>query len=265
MSDIQLLEKLTYGDQGEVWRACDVQGTTVACKRFSAAPVWQREQAALTAIPPHPQLIRCLAVRPNVSGWAGQLILEWLSGPTLEELAEQRHGLLPLSGWQRFVQHSLAAIIAVHDAGFLHRDLKPANFLLRASVEDLTQADWVLVDFGNARSWAEASAEPMTGTIHCMAPEQFGKAALDVRTDLYALGCTYYYALTGSFPHQGELTAQVITSHLHLQPKHPCHLRPDLPATQAEWLMRLLARAPAQRPVSAAVAWAQFLDALKFS
>jgi serine/threonine protein kinase len=94
----------------------------------------------------------------------------------------------------------------------------------------------------------------LLGSVYFMAPEQFEGSAVDVRTDLYALGCLFYYALTQQHPFGGETKPQVMVAHLHHRTQPLGALRPDLPAPTVQWVEWLINRLPANRPGSAAEA-----------
>jgi serine/threonine protein kinase len=87
-----------------------------------------------------------------------------------------------------------------------------------------------------------------------MAPEQFERAPLDARTDLYALGCVYYFALTAHYPFIGDGLVETIASHLRHDLAPVRSHRPDLPVPLADWLMKLVSLNPAHRPADAATA-----------
>ena len=89
------------------------------------------------------------------------------------------------------------------------------------------------------------------GSVYFMAPEQFEGTAVDARTDLYALGCVFYYALTQHYPFGGETKPQVMVAHLHHRPPPQAALRPDLPAPTVQWVEWLISRSPTNRPTSA--------------
>ncbi len=217
-----------------------VRGERVVIKEFLSTrghEEWQREVTALRAVR-HEHVVRL--IEPEAQERAGFIVLEWLPGGTLEN-----GGRLEGPAWVELCRQLLAALTAVHDQGFLHRDVKPANVMRGTS-------GWKLIDFGQARRLDEARMQVETGSVHCMAPEQFEKAMLDERTDLYAAGCTLWWALTGSFPHEGETTVQVITSHL----REPLpELLMKVPLGVKTWLRSLLARLPQDRPATARLAW----------
>lgn len=235
IADYQLLDLIAHSPRARICRAQRSRdGQVVAIKIVSARAAAQREITALSTVQ-HPHLIRLLDHGEDDGiCW---LALEWLEGGTLEEGAP-----LSLPDWLRLAQASHAALAALHGQGLLHLDVKPENLMCAAD------GTWRLIDFGDCQPMPEATAHAMTGSIHTMAPERFGSAPLDARTDLYALGCTLFFALAGRFAHPGELTPQVITSHLH-----PPDLRQDealsgLPPAWRGWLLGLLEKDPDLRP-----------------
>lgn len=241
--DFSPLQGLSHGPRSSVHLAQDVRsGDMVVLKTYHGQEgerEWTRESTALHHLH-HPHLVRCLECGRSAEG--GYVVLEWLSGGSLATLAEAQP--LPLDAWQVLARQAWAGLQAIHEAGWLHRDVKPANLLRDAT------GRWKWIDFSQARPLAQGSEMPMTGTIHCMAPEQFQQRPLDPRTDLYALGCTLYLALTGHYAHPGETTPEIITSHLHPSPLRLRERRPDLPEPQMQWLESLLSPHPSARPTT---------------
>jgi serine/threonine protein kinase len=220
-----LLECLSRTSQGEVWRARDREtGAIVAVKRPGGP-------AQLVAIR-HPHVVRLLACH------AEAMVMEWIEGTNLE-----KHGQLDAADFDALVRQSLSGLAAIHEAGFLHLDLKPENILQGSR-------GFVLIDLGSAKALADAKAD-LKGSVHFMAPECFEGGRLDERTDLYALGCVFYFALTGRTAFEGELAPQVITAHLQ-------HRVEPLEGEIGEWIGRLMARKPSDRPASAREALAQY-------
>ena len=170
--------------------------------------------------------------------------MEWLEGQNSEAV-----GKLSPAEFDAFVSQSLSAVEALHQAGWLHLDLKPENFIRRVS-------GFTLIDFGSAKPIAGAKAD-LKGSVHYMAPECFEGGQLDVRADLYALGCSFHFALSGKTAFEGELTPQVITAHLQhrFEP-----LSDSVPLLLRQWIEHLMRRIPSERPRSAAVALATYRD-----
>lgn len=115
-----------------------------------------------------------------------------------------------------------------------------------------SSAEFVIGDLGNAQS-LPVETHQQRGSVHTMAPECFEGGRLDERTDLYALGCVFYFALTGRTAFEGELAPQVITAHLQ-------HRVQPLPGPLGTWIDHLMARNPADRSTSAREALAEYLD-----
>ena len=241
--DYEVLEQLAEGTRSTIYRARDRRcGRVVALKRLvddSGFQEWEREVTALEKISA-PNVVQLLeSGRLNRGGY---LALEWIEGQTLDNKATQLP--LTLDEFAMVASCSLHALHAVHWAQLLHRDVTPAN-LMQAS-----DGTWKLIDFGQARLLGDASQQPLVGSVHCMAPEQFENGTLDERTDIYALGCTLHFALTGSFAHKGETPAEVIASHLYPEPSRLAQIRPDLPAAAIAWVGWLMSRQPSDRPQS---------------
>jgi serine/threonine protein kinase len=251
INDFELLELIATNSRSTIHRARDGRsGEIVAIKLLPETCVetaWKREVAAFSHIQ-HDHVVQL-----RESGlWAGgaYLALEWLPGADLRSVLSQQS--LPMSDFFQLVKQSLSALSAVHQAGYLHRDIKPENLMKTKS------GSWKLIDFGEARPLKEANQQAMMGSIYFMAPEQFGQAPLTPRSDLYSLGCTLYWALTGRYLHEGDTTAQVIASHLHPSSILLQNLAPTLPAQLVQWLQTLVSRQPFDRPISAALALEQF-------
>ncbi|MGE7957283.1 protein kinase domain-containing protein [Pseudomonas sp. NPDC089530] len=160
-------------------------------------------------------------------------------GQTLAEHL-QRHGPLPLPQWQDLAERLLRAVGLLHRRQILHRDIKPENLLLG------DDGELRLLDFGLAYcpGLSEDQAHLLPGTPSYIAPEAFGGAAPTPRQDLYAVGVTLYWLLTGHFPY-GEIEA--FQRPRFTTPVSASRYRPDLP----DWLEQSLDRAvqadPAQR------------------
>jgi len=141
-----------------------------------------------------------------------------------------------------------AGLAAAHHAGLVHRDLKPDNVLLAPG--DLPK----LVDFGLARATSFAGVDPgafaIVGTPDYMAPETVDPIAVDVRADLYSLGCILYEMITGAPPYTGATGFAVLEAHrtADLPELPPDRCSPGL----ADLIRSLLAKSPADRPQSAA-------------
>jgi serine/threonine protein kinase len=122
--------------------------------------------------------------------------MDYVEGETLKALV-QRKGTLPLAEAMPFMHKLLDAVEAVHAADMLHRDIKPDNIMVRADGQP------VLIDFGSARQFSEGKTLSQTAilTPGYAPPEQYSeKARRGIFTDVYSLGATFYFILTGVRP-----------------------------------------------------------------
>ncbi len=186
------------------------------------------------------------------------VVMELLHGKTLQEICEVAP-LIP-EDFAELARQTLDGLTASHSRGMLHRDMKPSNLMLCEGPRGKMQIK--LLDFGLAKTTSQPSAQTvlhdgsLLGSIYTMAPEQFEGRELDARTDLYSLGCTFYFTLASQYPFTGASMPEIICAHLQ-QRMHRLHkLRPDLPRPVCNWVGRLMSLSPEDRPASA-------LDALE--
>lgn len=253
--------KLGQGGLGTVFRAWDhALKREVAVKRIAssyegsqreeATRQMEKETGALAALQ-HPNIVTIYDVGSDEDG--PFVVMELLSGQTLDEVVTRA----PLT-WQDFRELALQiqeALVAAQDLGLVHRDLKPSNIMLNWLPSGRFQAK--VVDFGLAKFSPKPSAQTVDqsdavfGSIFYMAPEQFERGALDARVDMYAIGCVYYFTLTGESPFQGDTGPQVMAAHLEHRVVPLAQLRPDLPRWVSDWVMWHINRHPAERPENA--------------
>ena len=170
-----------------------------------------------------------------------------------------RAGPLAIGDAVRLLRDLARALAHAHEHGVVHRDIKPENILLNRD------GDALVADFGVAKALAAAAGSDqrtahetlsaigmVIGTPAYMAPEQvLGDAETDHRADLYALGLVAYEVLVGSAPFSGRSAQELAAAHLTAPPTPIGDLRPELPPALASLVMRLLAKAPAERPQDA--------------
>jgi len=171
-------------------------------------------------------------------------VMEYVPGQDLEEYVLSRGPLSPAKACN--VAHQIACALAeTYKFNLVHRDIKPSNVLLTSE----EQAK--LLDFGLMRDVGTRLTQPGTvlGTLDFMAPEQAQDATtVDVRADLYGLGGTLFWCLTGKlpFPSNGSLTGGLIRR-LSQPPPSVRHLAPDVPAGLDALVARLMAIRPEDR------------------
>jgi serine/threonine-protein kinase len=191
----------------------------------------------------------------TLPGVGQYLVMEFLNGRPLDEVILDRAPMLPAEVI-RFMTEVLGALSAAHAEGVIHRDLKPGNIFV---VLESNGSEYVKVlDFGLAKKGTTPnSATPQTrasmivGTPEYMAPEQACGQAVSPRTDLYAAGIIMFEMLTGRLPFRGDSPMHVAIMQVQNAPPAPSSFVDGLPPELDALILRMLAKDPDQRPVSA--------------
>ena len=185
------------------------------------------------------------------------LAMEYVPGKTIRELVVEA-GPFAVGDAARIFAAVAAGLSHIHERGLIHRDLKPANVMLTPDGRAK------LLDLGLALAPSDPLPDDRTivggkgyilGTMDYIAPEQ-GRDATDVtpRSDLYAMGCSLYFALTGSPPFPGGTSREKIRRQLTEVPAPLSGMNPTVPAEFARIVMWLMAKNPGDRPASATAA-----------
>jgi eukaryotic-like serine/threonine-protein kinase len=173
-------------------------------------------------------------------------VMPYIQGESLRDRL-RRDRQLSVQDALRITREVASALDYAHRQGIVHRDIKPENVLLE-------EGHAVVADFGVARAFAAAGqGQRLTGTglaigtPSYMSPEQAsGEAAVDGRSDVYALGCVLYEMLAGVPPFEGPLQS-LVRQHIMGTPRRVATLRPDVPTGVVTTLDRALAKTPADR------------------
>lgn len=212
----------------------------------------------------HPNIVAAYH-SPTLKGLLA-FAMEFVEGIDLDRLVRER-GPLPIANACSYIFQVACGLQHACEKQMVHRDIKPGNLMLRHDAK--TQVVKIL-DFGLSKATSERHGEQaltgagqLLGTPHYMAPEQIQNAAeADIRADLYSLGCTLYYLLTGQPPFDRHRTLySILTAHGAETPPPVTALRPDVPTSLSAIVERLMAKDPAlrfQQPQELARALAPF-------
>lgn len=238
------------GGQGCVYLAHDaVLRRPVALKLIDGANLGAVEEARLIATLDHPNIVRVHHVQRHGDTWV--MAMEYVDGADLKQRI-QHVGPLSRSRALRFAVATTEALEHAHQLGVLHRDVKPQNLLVSRT------GSLKLADFGLAGFVGEGEGVPGLGTPQFMAPEVWEGQPATVQTDIYCLGGTLLYLLTGSPPFPGKNTESLKEAHLKQTPKFSGKVPEDVAAL----ISRCLAKKPSGRPASARALRAELLDLL---
>src|SRR5881409_1956402 len=172
-------------------------------------------------------------------------VMGFVDGETLRERVE-RAGPLPPRLAVKLLQEVAWALGAAHQRGVIHRDVKPDNIMIERATERAVVTDFGIA-LGSRTGKAESPGGSVTGTARYMSPEQACGEPLDARSDLYSLGATFFYALTGRAPFEAANVPAILTKHVYEPAPLVQALRPEVPAKLAAVVDRLLRKAPAER------------------
>ncbi len=240
----EIIQQLGSGGFGTVFLAKDRElDRNIAIKRLNITEQDDGEmlrdqllaEAKTLAAMRHPNIVSIFDIQSTPSG--GEIVMEHVQGVTLDGLVSKH--LLLIRDFKFVAGQVLSAIASSHAHGVLHCDLKPANVMLCQLPGN--QYEIKVLDFGMA---PEALKEPkersgtgkLVGSIFFMAPEQFETGAVSVQTDIYALGCLFYFLLTGCYPFYGETSVQVMAAHMTGKFQPIRSIRPDLPEALCKWV-----------------------------
>jgi len=277
LAHYQLLDRLGEGGVSEVFKAWDTyKGRVVALKvlrrdlasQQEGVRQFERELRVVTRLS-HPNVVRTFDAH-QIDG-VHCFAMEFVEGIDLHRYVTT-NGPLPVEQASEFARQTAAGLQHCHQMGLVHRDIKPANlFLVNPPVGNRGPAgpaarrapDPVvkILDWGLARMLPR-NGEPeshvgdpsdvekgtLIGTADWVAPEQARDPRLvDTRADIYSLGCTLYFLLTGKPPFEGASLMQKLMSHQEAEAKPLRELRPDVPEDMAALIQKMMAKKPEDR------------------
>ncbi len=263
--------ELGRGGMGVVYRARNtlmgrvevlkVMGREVMSRPGAADRFRQEIQAAARLN--HPNVVGAYSAR--MIGGLLVFNMEYVAGTDFDRLVRDR-GALPVAHAAHYARQVAAGLQHAHEQGMVHRDIKPANLIL---ARDGKRSVVKILDFGLARVTSEDGGEhrltaagKMLGTPAYMSPEQaFDAQSADTRSDIYSLGCTLYFFLTGRPPFRADTVVGVLIQHRSATAAYLHTVRPDVPVGLAAVVAQMMEKEPARRyqtPAAVAAALAPF-------
>jgi eukaryotic-like serine/threonine-protein kinase len=250
----KVLERLGSGGMGSVYlcehlfmrrRVAVKVLPTAKAEDPSALERFYREARAVAALD-HPNIVRAYDIDQDDK--LHFLVMEYIDGASLQEIVK-RHGAMEIRRVANYIRQAAAGLLHAHlAAGLIHRDIKPGNILLdrRGTIK--------VLDMGLARFFNDDD-QPITqkfdenvlGTADYLAPEQaLDSHNVDIRADIYSLGATFYFCLTGSTPFEGTV-AQKLIWHQTRPPRPVRSVRPDVPEEIASIVEKMMSKDPNDR------------------
>ena len=222
---------------------------------------FHREARAVAALD-HPNIVRAYDI--DVHEKLHFLVMEYVDGNSLQDVVA-RHGPMDPVRAAHYVAQSAVGLQHAHELGMVHRDVKPGNLLL-----DRTGVIKVL-DMGLARFFHKPTDNVtekyddkcVLGTADYLAPEQAVSNTVDIRADIYSLGGTLYFLLTGQTPFPDGTIASKLVAHQTRDPKPVESRRADVPPGILAVLRRMMAKREEDRyqePIEVADALAEWAD-----
>lgn len=283
LNQYQILDRLGRGRMAGVYKAVHHLGQVVAIKVLPPSkakkPVllgrFQRE-ARMAIRLKHANVVR--AFQLGEANGLQYLVMEYLEGDTLDEVLQRRRRLPPGEA-VRIVYQALLGLQHIHEQGMVHRDLKPSNLMLATAPgkyeADSTQKAIVkILDIGLGRAiFEEGTADNveltgegmLLGTPDYLAPEQARDArSIDIRADIYSLGCVLYHCLTGQPPFPDTNLLSQMVRHATETARPLRDFNPAIPEGLQQIINWMLAKKPEERyptPERAAQALQVFLVA----
>ncbi|MEQ8785969.1 MAG: serine/threonine-protein kinase [Pirellulaceae bacterium] len=257
-----LLSELGTGGMGTVYRAIHTMLKNEAAIKVlktgrqdddALRDMFQRETSNLGQLR-HPQIVQALYAGASDEGLP-YLVMEMVRGLDVSRVV-RRYGPLAVADACEIVRQAALGLQHASECGMVHRDIKPSNLLLGWTYGE--NAEVKVADFGlarirfrHARPQGDSSDDGrVMGTLDYMSPEQFFTPAdVDIRADIFSLGCTLYAILVGQPPFAGKYqnAAEKMAVHRDKRVDSFRHLRPDVPEALEEVISYAMAKSPANR------------------
>jgi serine/threonine protein kinase len=266
LNQYKILDRLGQGRMAGVYKAEHTLGQVVAIKVLPPSKArnpqllgrFQRE-ARMALRLKHPNVVRTYQL--GEAKEVQYLVMEYLEGETLDEVLQRRRKLPPGEA-VRLIHQALMGLQHIHEQGMVHRDLKPANLMLvpasgRGDADTTLKATVKILDIGLGRFFDDSPQSDnmeltgegvLLGTPDYLAPEQArDPRAIDIRADIYSLGCVLYHALTGQPPFPDKNLLSQMVRHATETARPLKEFNPAIPDGLQQIVNWMLAKKPEER------------------
>jgi serine/threonine protein kinase/formylglycine-generating enzyme required for sulfatase activity len=255
-----LLDLLGEGGMGRVYKAqhqrlgrlCAIK--VIRRERLTHPAVEERFRKEIEALGrmQHPNVVQVF--NADQSGDVIYYEMEWIDGTDLTKLVRQK-GPLPVAQACDYIRQAALGLQHAHELGLVHRDIKPSNILVSRDGRQVKLVDLGLARILDDKSITTEEGKRITregvvlGTPDFLAPEQARNPMMvDIRADIYSLGGTLYYILTGRVPYEGANPTEKMLRHCTDPPPPLLAYRPDAPPQLEQIIHWCMAKQPEQRP-----------------
>jgi len=257
INEYKVLEVLGFGGMGSLYLAETIETREPValkvlndkCRNDAGMMTRLKLEATAGARLEHPHIVRTLAYEG--SGAVCYIAMEFIKGISLLELVLLKQRSLPSPQVCDVIVQSAQGLAAAHQSGIIHRDLKPENLIIDSN------GVVKVLDFGLALLQDNPEAEfslsmifghGCVGTPEYIAPEQTHEGqTVDARADIYSLGGTMYFLLTGKLPFPKGTASQKIQAHREQEPRSIAEIAPAIPAEVVAVVEKMMAKNPDDR------------------
>ncbi len=248
----KLVDLIGRGGMGSVFLARHIMMNRPVALKIISKQVGQNQanldrffsEARAVAALNHPNIVHAYSI--DNEGDRYYMVMEFVEGQDLQRMTENS-GPLDFADAADYIRQAADGLAHAHEKGIVHCDIKPANLLVNSQgvvkILDMGMARLVTPDGKNGQT-----DEGVLGTVDYMAPElAVHSPDVDLRADIYSLGCTLYFLLSGKPPFPEGSLSEKIVRHQADDPKPIEKLRPGVPPELAEICRKMMAKKPAER------------------
>ncbi|MFL2871031.1 MAG: Hsp70 family protein [Pirellulaceae bacterium] len=251
LGDYILLSKIGEGGMGRVFKARDSKMDRIVALKLLSSKLMKNEEAVRRFLQEvkaaaqlfHPNIVTALHTGEHQG--MQFLVMEYVDGRPLSNIIRE-HGTIKLDQTVDYISQAAKGLAYAHGREMVHRDIKPSNFMLDG------HGQVKLLDMGTARL-GQKTDEDLTksgvimGTVNYMSPEQAKDPhSVDLRTDVYSLGCTMFYMLTGRPVYKGDMITTLM-AHANNEIPSISEANPDIPPWVEQVFEKMVAKDPDDR------------------